>query len=80
MSSGQSDAEILTETVDALVAAWSDDILASDLATKLTCAEVEVLADLMKARGEESAAEMWLELHAAGDKEGDYHYKQEAGA
>jgi hypothetical protein len=56
-------------------AAWSDDMLASDLGERLTCTEVEALADLFIDNGAEEIAQMWLQMHAYGDEEGDLHWQ-----
>jgi hypothetical protein len=55
-------------------AVWDDGALASDLGTQLTCTEVEALCALFEASGDQEAAQMWREAHAAGDDEGDDHY------
>jgi hypothetical protein len=49
--------------------------LTSSIATALNCAEVDVLADLLRALGADQAADEWIEEHADGDEPGDDHYQ-----
>lgn len=53
---------------------WADGVLANDLSGKLTCSELDALADLLSTLGEESAAKAWTDSHALHDEEGDTHY------
>ncbi|QJD50190.1 hypothetical protein SEA_DANFORTH_87 [Mycobacterium phage Danforth] len=53
--------------------AWGDGYLASDIAEKLTCIEVEALAGMLRALGEDRSAETWINYHAEGDDCGDSH-------
>lgn len=53
---------------------WADGVLANDLSGKLTCSELDALADLLAALGEEGAAKAWTESHALHDEDGDAHY------
>lgn len=53
---------------------WADGVLANDLSGKLTCSELDALADLLAALGEDSAAQAWTDSHALHDEEGDAHY------
>lgn len=53
---------------------WADNMLADELATKLTCSELEALAGLFTAFGEPAIAENWRAFHAEGDYPGDLHY------
>ncbi|MEU9890215.1 hypothetical protein [Sphaerisporangium sp. NPDC051011] len=52
-----------------------DDDLAHDLATLLTCSEVEALADLLTAMERSGLAEVWIDAHADGDDAGDLHHR-----
>lgn len=54
-------------------AVWSDGHLAADLATKLTCIEVEALASMLLSLGQPEAADKWIEFHAEGDDCDDMH-------
>jgi hypothetical protein len=47
--------------------------LATDLADKLSCDEVEALAGLLAALGATAAAATWIEQHAHGDECDDMH-------
>lgn len=47
---------------------------AGDLATKLSCSEVEALADMLTVAGAPEAAALWIDCHAEGDDPGDDHY------
>ena len=49
-------------------------MLANDLSGKLTCSELDALADLLAALGEDSAAKAWTDSHALHDEEGHTHY------
>lgn len=42
--------------------------------TAMTCDEIEVLADLLRACGYDSAARQVIDLHALDDDEGDAHW------
>lgn len=68
------------ETIDAFTEAFTDDILVHDLAERLTCTEVEALADVFRLRGKDQAADFWIETHSLGDEEGDLHWLPEKGA
>lgn len=46
---------------------------AADLATRLSCREVDALAEMLRACGQVDAAEMWIEEHVTDDDEGDAH-------
>ncbi|WP_207568344.1 hypothetical protein [Mycolicibacterium fallax] len=68
--------EITTDQYDALVAhldAWERSDLAGDLATQLTCGEVNALVGLLVAFGRQRAAQQWISAHAEGDDCGDEH-------
>jgi len=49
---------------------------AADLATRLSCRDVDALAEILRARGQVEAAAMWIEEHATGDDEGDAHHTE----
>lgn len=49
--------------------------LAADLGDRLTCTEVDVLADLFTATGRPDLAAVWIDQHSYGDDEGDSHYR-----
>ena len=53
---------------------WAPGMLADDLSGKLTCTELDALADLLATLGEESAAQAWTASHSLHDEEGDAHY------
>ncbi|CAM4055519.1 hypothetical protein NOGI109294_23865 [Nocardiopsis gilva] len=53
---------------------WGDAYLADDLGTRLTCHEVDVLADMLAALGDPGAAATWIGAHAVDDDEGDAHH------
>jgi hypothetical protein len=54
---------------------WSDPYLAADHGERLTCEEVDVLADLLATLGMPRAALAWLVCHAQDDDEGDAHFE-----
>lgn len=55
---------------------WQDDMLADSIAWRLTCTEVDVLADLLAANGYPRTANDWLLCHVQNDHEYDdqVHY------
>jgi len=65
--------KILESQADSFLKVWGDRYLAGDLGTKLTCVEVESLAALLAALGDNEAAEDWISSHAEGDDCGDSH-------
>jgi len=52
---------------------WSDEMLAFDLGPKITCVELEALAELLETEGHPEAAQLWRRAHGEGDDEGDMH-------
>lgn len=44
------------------------------IAEQFSCSEIETIANLYRANGDESTAEGLIEAHAEGDEEGDDHY------
>jgi len=63
----------LVAAINGFVDRFNDGSLSGDVAEKLSCEEVERLADLFRALGLPDAADMWLRDHAADDDEGDRH-------
>ncbi|WP_218107233.1 hypothetical protein [Streptomyces agglomeratus] len=62
-------------------AAWTDDILVRDLASRLTCIEVDLLAALLRACGRAPEyGDCWITAHAERDQPGDKHYRGPAAA
>ncbi|MEI5520693.1 hypothetical protein WB388_08765 [Streptomyces brasiliscabiei] len=49
--------------------------LGFDIGPRLNCAEVETLAELLRALGAEQAADEWVGAHAEGDSPGDDHFE-----
>ncbi len=56
-------------------AVFSKHDLAADLAPRLSCIEVEALADRRRALGEPATADTWIQEHATDDEIGDAHYQ-----
>lgn len=52
---------------------------AGDIATVLSCGEIEAMAGLLRVVGEEDAADRWIRVHAETDEEGDAHYVEGEG-
>lgn len=67
----------MTEEEKTFADVWAAGDLAGDVATLLTCTEVEVLACLLHAYGHAEAATAWIEAHAEGDDCGDDHCRCE---
>ncbi|QDK03153.1 membrane protein [Mycobacterium phage SydNat] len=61
------------DVVESFMTSWADGWLAADVATYLSCVEVETLAGLLEALGEARAAKVWIEEHAKSDDCGDQH-------
>ena len=51
--------------------------VAEQLATKLSCAELDALVDLFRMDGDHRTAGVWLNFHALGDEEDDEHLRAE---
>ncbi|MGO2047609.1 MAG: hypothetical protein ACTH2X_10215 [Brachybacterium tyrofermentans] len=68
------DAYALAITLHEFARTWTTGMLTDDLSGKLTCSELDALADLLTAIGEESAAQAWTASHALHDEDGDTHY------
>ena len=65
---------IADEVATGFVAAF-DGYVADDVGTSLNCGEVEALAALLEALGHPDLAQAWIDAHADGDDEGDFHYR-----
>ncbi|QDP44657.1 hypothetical protein SEA_NOTHINGSPECIAL_73 [Mycobacterium phage NothingSpecial] len=53
---------------------WGDGYLIGDIGTKLTCIEMEALADMLQACGiPADRVEEFISAHAEGDECGDMH-------
>lgn len=52
---------------------WTGDV-ADEVASALSCMEVEALAQLFRAAGREGMALAWINAHAWHDDQGDAHY------
>ena len=50
---------------------WSSGDMLSEVATTLTCTECDALARLLRAHGENEAADTLLDAHVEGDEDGD---------
>ncbi|PZG47454.1 hypothetical protein C1I98_13365 [Spongiactinospora gelatinilytica] len=48
---------------------------ADEIAARLACSEVDALAALLTALGDEELAATWIEYHAEGDDEDEDHYR-----
>ncbi|UQA91221.1 hypothetical protein [Streptomyces halobius] len=64
---------IPADVAHAFTNAWCGR-LTSDVAAALNCAEVETLAELLRA-GAEQAADEWIDAHADGDEPGEEHFQ-----
>ena len=70
----------MTTTIDSPAAAtfaevFGDGLLAFEVGPRMTCTEVEALAGMLRAVGADTAADHWIEGHAADDDEGDAHFQ-----
>ncbi|SDL93059.1 hypothetical protein [Microbacterium azadirachtae] len=52
--------------------------LATDIAPRLSCIEVEAVAGLLRALGEPATADTWIREHVTDDEIGDAHYQGDA--
>lgn len=66
----------LFATLDRFTTVWSDPTLAHDVAQHLGCTELDALANVLKAAGNEHAAAIWTACHAEQDEQDDTHYGQ----
>lgn len=73
-TNGTSTSGVLTDLGEALAAfveVFSDSQTSNDVATHLRCAEVDALAELLRAAGDPSSAIRWLMAHSRGDHQED---------
>lgn len=63
-----------TDALNTFLDTWQDGHQASDLAQKLTCGELDALAELFRENGRDDIADQWIESHAPGDEQGDSHF------
>lgn len=68
------EAAALVAALHAFVREWASSPLASDIAGKLTCWELEAITGLLTVLGEDAAAQAWTDAHAPNDEDGDLHY------
>lgn len=71
--------EQLTERMvatEALVGMLADGMLADQMGSNFTCAEVETLATFLRAWDADAYATIWLDMHARNDDEGDDHFER----
>jgi hypothetical protein len=71
---------IAPETASNFLDVFAADDFANDVAPRMTCTEVEAVISMLRAVGGQDAAATWLDAHAAGDEEGDSHYRPAAAA
>ena len=67
--------ERIAQAAQAWAKTWSAWDLAGDVGEGLTCSEADAVIGLLRALGEDQAADNWLAMHAAGDDGGDAHYR-----
>lgn len=65
---------IPADVAEAFADTWCGKVTA-DLAAELGCAEVDTLADLLRALGAEQAADEWIDAHAEADDPSDDHFQ-----
>ncbi|PPH55777.1 hypothetical protein [Rathayibacter sp. AY1E1] len=63
----------LLDAVAEFASVFSHGDTADALAVRLSCAEVDALAGLLRAFGRGDAADLWIAGHATGYDEGDAH-------
>jgi hypothetical protein len=51
--------------------------LAENIATGMTCCEIEAFAAVLADLGNAAAAQSWIDAHAEGDEPEDEHYRGE---
>lgn len=61
--------------VERVVDVFCDPMVAMHVGPALTCSEVEVVADLLRAFGKTEEAAALLEHHANEDEDGEAHYQ-----
>ncbi|MGO2519953.1 MAG: hypothetical protein ACTH8F_07520 [Microbacterium sp.] len=62
------------QSVCEFVDTWTGD-LAAELATRLTCPEIDALARVLHSHNRSAAAVEWIRRHSEADEEGDAHYR-----
>jgi len=65
------------ETASNFLDVFGADDFANDVASRMTCIEVEAVIFMLRAVRGEAAAATWLDAHAEEDEEGDSHYRSE---
>ncbi|MGW6624236.1 hypothetical protein ACWF99_23730 [Nocardia sp. NPDC055002] len=68
--------EVLVTAVKHLASCF-DGMVADHTAESFSCSEVEALADVFRAIGNNALAEEWIGSHADGDDCGDMHHECE---
>jgi len=63
----------MSDPLKDFIEVWGDGYLSGDIATHLTCIEVEAIASLFLSVGNTRAAESWIDNHAEADDCGDMH-------
>lgn len=58
----------------AFVETFSDPMLSTELASALSCSEVNTLAVLFDVFGARESANLWMEQHSRDDDEGDVRH------
>ncbi|MCS5498210.1 hypothetical protein NY547_13250 [Cnuibacter physcomitrellae] len=66
--------DITTRAFRRFVEVFAAEDTAADLASRLSCTEIDALVDLLAAAGAEDAAACWLDHHGPADDPGDEHY------
>ncbi|MFJ4790998.1 hypothetical protein [Streptomyces sp. NPDC088794] len=66
---------IPADAARAFTDAWCGDTLTGDIAVTLGCIEADALAGLLRALGDEQAADRWIDAHAQGDEPTDRHFQ-----
>ncbi len=66
--------DVILAMAEALAEKFSHGDTADAIAERLSCCEVDALAEFLRATGHHRAADCWIECHAPGDDEGDSHY------
>ena len=70
---GGGEGRILDQALDGLARVFGDPETAERVGTKFTCTEADRIAWALIASRHASAAAVWLDAHADGDREGDVH-------
>jgi hypothetical protein len=69
--------DALVDATADFLTVWTADTLLEDIATALSCSEMDALYDLLVEYGKRDAALSLLEAHREGDDEGDEHFTGE---